>query len=194
MRQLFTSVTQEELQTGQGWAYSAASQPCASPQGTVHHYNHCPSLSMKGHRGWQATGRLLLRSLNSKCLGQTWRRGNGENQLNFPSTHRRPRSCTLPVHRQDYNTDAVMKLHSCWHSFNLISVADITSVWKKESRNELSWLSHISLHVLPGQFTFTADVILLIERAAGCVGFSVNFDKAKGFKFLFIVTEHKLAC
>lgn len=90
--------------------------------------------------------------------------------------------------------DAVMKPHSCWHSFNLIFVADITSVWKKESRNELSWLSRISLHVLSGQFTFTADVILLTERVAGWVRFSISFDKAKGFKFLFAVIEHKLAC
>lgn len=32
----------------------------------------------------------------------------------------RPRSCMPSVHGQDYNMDAVMKLHSCWHSLNLI--------------------------------------------------------------------------
>lgn len=59
--------------------------------------------------------------------------------LIFSASIGTPRSCARSVHRQDYDVDAATKLHSCWHSFNLIFfMQSINSVCKRESTDEPS--------------------------------------------------------
>lgn len=199
MRQLFTSVTQERSRTGCGWACTLTSHPCTPPQGTVHHYNHCPPLSMRGHRGYHAAESLLW-SLNSKCFRQTWKRGNGWKPAWSPQGQSIGRT-KKPHHHQCTSRITIWMLSgNCTVVGTVLAwflMQSINSVWKREGRDKPSWLSHISLRILSEQrvqSTFTLDALLITEKITGCVGFSASFDKAKGFRFLFAVIQHRLAC
>jgi len=199
VRQLFISVTQEGLQTGHGWACTIISHPCASSQGTIHRYSRCP-FECEGRSGLaqhreSSPVTVELYMFWSDMKGGKWMKTS---LISSVSTGR-PRSWMPSVHRQDYDMDIVVKLHSCWHRLSLIfdAVHQQHLEKRKQRWDELSWLSRISLHVLSGQrvqSTFTLHVLLITERITGCLGFSANFDLAKGFTFLFTATEHKLAC
>lgn len=119
MRQLLVSLTPEGLQTSCVWACTVTSHLWAPPQGPVHQYNHCPPLSSE-IRASMAQAAFSYDHWTLNVLVRHERGKMDKNQPDLSNIHGETQKLHAIGERQDCNTDAVMKLHSWWHSLSLI--------------------------------------------------------------------------